>query len=123
MFIEDMARNGLNLYFDSDIRRLSFSPEPKLISDSSYDQTVAQALAEDERGRIFVMKSRSEARFLEEARLAGRTPVRLGILPESHARVVLEHGWLPVFLITTKPNRPVYTLAGDFPVPGPIRRD
>ena len=35
MFIEDMARNGLNLYFDSDIRRLSFSPEPKMMSTPS----------------------------------------------------------------------------------------
>jgi len=123
MFIEDMARNGLNLYFDSDIRRLSFSPEPKMISDSSYDQTVAEALREDGRGRVFVMKRRSEAGFLEEARLAGRTPVLLGILPESHSRVVLEDGWWPVYLTSTEPNRPVYTLAGDFPVPGPVRRD
>ena len=66
---------------------------------------------------------RSESGFLEEARRAGRTPVLLGILPESHSRIVLEDGWLPVFLTTTEPNRPVYMLAGDFPVPGPVRRD
>ena len=44
-------------------------------------------------------------------------------MPESHARIVMQDGWLPVFLITTEPNRPVYTLAGDYPVPGPVRRD
>jgi 4-amino-4-deoxy-L-arabinose transferase-like glycosyltransferase len=123
MFLDDMARNGLNLYFDSDIRRLSFTPEPKQISDSSYDQTLAEALAENKRGRIFVMKRDSEARFLEAARLAGRVPRRLGVLPESRSRLVLEAGWKPVYLTRTAPNRPVYTLAGDFPVPGPVRRD
>lgn len=123
MFIEDMARNGLNLYFDSDIRRLSFTPEPKQISDSSYDQTVAEALAQDARGRIFVMKRASEAEFLAAARAAGRVPVRLGMLPESHARLEMEDGWKPVFRTRSKLNRPVYTLAGDFPGPGPVRRD
>ena len=123
MFVEDMARNGLNLYFDSDIRRLSFTPEPKPLSDSSYDLTVAEALVLRERGRIFVMKSESEARFLAEAAQAGVRPVLLGTLPESHARLVLERGWLPVFRITTRPNRRVYTLDGDYPVQGPVRRD
>ena len=123
MFIEDIARNGLNLYYDSDIQRLSFLPEPKMISDSTYDQTVDQALARADRGRVFVMKKRSEAAFLAAAAHAGRKPLRLGVMPESHARVVIEDGWKPVFRIRTEPNRVVYTLAGDFPVPGPLRRD
>jgi len=123
MFIEDMARNGLNLYFDSDIRRLSFTPEPKMISDSSYDQTVAEARAEDNPGPVVLMKPPRGAPFLAAAARAGKQPLRLGVLPESHGRLVLEDGWKPVFRIRTEPNRPVYTLAGDFPVPGPIRRD
>jgi 4-amino-4-deoxy-L-arabinose transferase-like glycosyltransferase len=123
MFIEDMTRNGLNLYYDSDIRRLSFEPEPKLISDSSYDETVAAALREKVRGRVFVLKRPSEAKFVAAVRAAGLEPVRLGVLPESHGKLVLEHGWKPVLHIRTEPNRLVYTIAGDFPVPGPIRRD
>jgi 4-amino-4-deoxy-L-arabinose transferase len=122
MFVDDMARNGLNLYFDSDVRRLSFDPEPKALSDSSYDQTVAEALAGPERGRVFVMKSAGEARFLAEAARAGKQPRLLGSLPESHGTLKWE-GAKPVYLLTTKPNRRVYTLAGDFPVPGPVRRD
>jgi 4-amino-4-deoxy-L-arabinose transferase-like glycosyltransferase len=122
MFVEDMARNGLNLYFDSDIQRLSFTPEPKALSDSTYDQTVAQALAQRQRGRIFVMKREAEARFLSEASRAGARPLLLGTLPETHARLVLD-GWRPVYRITTRPNRRVYTLDGDYPVPGPLRRD
>jgi len=122
MFVEDLARNGLNLYFDSDIQRLSIDPQPKAISDSSYDQTVAEALKQDERGRVFVMKLGREANFLEEARNAGKQPLRLGNMPETHAKLVME-GWKPVYRIRTEPNRVVYTLAGDFPVPGPIRRD
>jgi 4-amino-4-deoxy-L-arabinose transferase-like glycosyltransferase len=122
MFVDDMARNGLNLYFDSDIRRLSFEPEPKAISDSSYDATVAQALARPERGRVFVMKREGEARFLAAVAQAGKQPLLLGTLPESHARLAWRDGGL-VYLIRTTPNRRVYTLAGDFPVPGPVRRD
>ena len=122
LFVDDMARNGLNLHFDSDVRRLSFEPEPKALSDSSYDETVAQALARPERGRVFVMKSAAEARFLAEAARAGRRPLLLGTLPESHGRVRFE-GLKPVYHVRTKPNRRVYTLAGDFPVPGPVRRD
>ena len=123
MFTDDMTRNGLNLYFDSDIRRLSFQPEPKMISDSSYDQTVDEALAEPIRGRVFVLKRKGEARFLAAVRRAGREPVLLGVLPESHARLELDDGWKPVYRFRVEPNRLVYTLAGDFPVPGPIRRD
>jgi len=123
MFTEDMTRNGLNLYFDSDIRRLSFEPVPKMISDSSYDETLDQALAEPIRGRVFVLKRAGEAAFLAAVKRAGQVPVRLGVLPETHARVELEDGWKPVYRIRTEPNRLVYTLAGDFPVPGPIRRD
>jgi hypothetical protein len=122
MFVDDMARNGLNLYFDSDVRRLSFDPEPKALSDSSYDQTVAEALARTERGRVFIMKTAGEARFLAEVARAGRQPRLLGTLPESHGRLAWE-GATPVYLFNTRPNRRVYTLAGDFPVPGPVRRD
>lgn len=122
MFVEDLARNGLNLYFDSDIQRLSIDPQPRAISDSSYDQTVAEAMQGDDRGRVFVMKLSREANFLEAARNAGKQPLRLGTMPETHAKLVME-GWKPVYRIRTEPNRVVYTLAGDFPVPGPIRRD
>jgi 4-amino-4-deoxy-L-arabinose transferase-like glycosyltransferase len=123
MFVDDMARNGLNLYFDSDIERLSFEPEPKMISDSTYDQTVDEALARGDRGRVFVMKREGEARFLAAAARARKQPLLLGTLPETHGRLVVEDGWKPVYRIRTRPNRVVYTLAGDFPVPGPMRRD
>ena len=47
----------------------------------------------------------------------------LGTMPETHGRLVVEDGWKPVYRIRTQPNRVVYTLAGDYPVPGPLRRD
>ena len=122
MFVDDMARNGLNLYFDSDIRRLSFTPEPKPISDSSYDQTVAEALRGSERGRVFVMKREGEARFLAEAARAGKRAQLLGTLPESHGKLAWDEGG-PAYRVRTEPNRRVYALAGDFPVAGPVRRD
>ena len=114
MFVEDMTRNGLNLYFDSDIQRVSFKPMPKMMSDSSFDQTVAQSLQGDARQRVYIMKRTVERYFLNELQAAGKTPVLLGILQESHARVAW-HGLLPVFLISERPNRVAYTIAGDFP--------
>jgi hypothetical protein len=35
LFVEDMTRNGLNLYLDTDIERISFKPQPTRMSDSS----------------------------------------------------------------------------------------
>jgi 4-amino-4-deoxy-L-arabinose transferase-like glycosyltransferase len=101
LFVEDTTRNGLNLYLDTSIERISFKPQPKRISDSSYDQTVASELQENERGRVFIMKREVEGYFLTELRVAGKTPVLLGVLPEIHGRADRE--------------RIVYTLAGDFP--------
>jgi hypothetical protein len=54
---------------------------------------------------------------------ARKQPLLLGTLPETHGRLVVEDGWKPIYRIRTRPNRVVYTLAGDFPVPGPLRRD
>ena len=104
LFVEDMTRNGLNLYFDSDIQRLSFKPMPKMMSDSSYDQTVAEDLRKNETQRVFIMKREVEGYFLTELRNAGKTPVLLGVLPEIRGRPERE--------------RVVYTVAGDFPEPG-----
>jgi hypothetical protein len=104
MFVEDMTRNGLNLYFDSDIERLSFKPMPKMMSDSSFDQTVAQALGQHKSQRVFIMKREVQGYFLTELRNAGKTPVLLGVLPEIRGR--------------TERDRVIYTLAGDFPQTG-----
>ena len=105
LFVEDMTRNSLNLYFDSQIERVSFKPQPKMLSDSSYDQTVAEELAENEQRRVFIMKREVEQYFLNELRVAGKTPVRLGVLPEVRGR--------------TERDRVVYTIAGDFPATTP----
>ena len=101
LFVEDTARNGLNLYLDTDIERLSFKPQPKMLSDSSYDQTVAGELAEPETGRVFIMKIEVERYFLDAVREGGKQPVRLGTIPDARGR--------------TERDRVVYTLAGDFP--------
>ena len=101
LFIEDMTRNGLNLYLDTDIERLSFKPQPTMMSDSSYDQTLAAEFAEAEDGRVFIMKIEVERYFLDACREMGKTPVRLGSIADAGGR---KHR-----------DRVVYTLAGDFP--------
>jgi hypothetical protein len=101
LFVEDMTRNGLNLYLDSDIERLSFKPQPKMMSDSSYDQTVAGELAEGETARVFIMKREVERYFLDAIRAGGKVPVLLGVIHDAQGRRQRE--------------RVVYTLEGDFP--------
>ena len=86
-----------------------------------YQTTYHRASSVDEAVSLFGKSS--EAKFLAAVRAAGLVPVRLGVLPESHGKFVLQDGWKPVVRIRTEPNRLVYTIAGDFPVPGPIRRD
>jgi hypothetical protein len=95
-----MTRNGLNLYLDTSIERLSFKPQPKRISDSSYDTTVAAALAAPGRHRVFIMKREVERYFLDAVRASGHAPVRLGVVADAQGRATRE--------------RVVYTLAGEF---------
>ena len=101
LFVEDMTRNGLNLYFDTEIERVSFKPQPKMMSDSSYDQTLAEALREDRRPRVFIMKSGVEGYFFDAVRAGGKTPLRLGAIGDAKSRAAR--------------GRVVYTLRGDFP--------
>lgn len=101
LFVEDMTRNSLNLYFDSDIERLSFKPMPRQMSDSSYDQTVADELRENKTHRVFIMKREVERYFLNELRSAGKTPVLLGAIHDLRSKAHDDHV--------------VYTLAGEFP--------
>ena len=101
LFVEDMTRNGLNLYLDTDIERVSFKPIQKMISDSSYDSTLAQALAQPGSHRVFIMKRNVEQFFLDAVKAAHKSPVLLGRIEEAKKRDDRE--------------RVVYTLAGDFP--------
>ena len=99
-FVEDDTRYGLNLYFDSDIERLSFVPMPKLMSDAAYDQSLADVLAEHEKKRVFIMKRDAEDTFLNELHAAGKKPIQLGLLADVRGR--------------QERDRIVYTVAGDF---------
>jgi hypothetical protein len=53
------------------------------------------------RRRVFIMKRDMEGFFLTELRLAGKTPVLLGKVPEIRGR--------------RERDRVIYTVAGDFP--------
>lgn len=101
VFVEDMTRNGLNLYLDTDIERVSFKPIQKMISDSSYDSTLAEALAQPGSRRVFIMKASVEQFFLDSIKAANKAPVLLGHIEEARKR----------------PDRArvVYTIEGDFP--------
>ena len=101
IFVEDMSRNGLNLYFDADIKKVSFTPRPKPISDSSYDSSLAEELALAPDRRVFIFKRGIEIRYLAETAKAGITPIKLGEWIEGQ-----------------KPgprDRMLYVLPGDFP--------
>ena len=101
IFVEDMSRNGLNLYFDADIKKVSFTPRPKPISDSSYDSSLAEELALAPDRRVFIFKREIETRYLAETAQAGIQPIKLGEWIEGQ-----------------KPgprDRMLYVLPGDFP--------
>ena len=101
LFVEDMTRNGLNLYLDTDIERVSFKPIQKMISDSSYDCTLGEALLQPGSRRVFIMKVNVEQFFLDSVKAAHKAPVLLGRIEEAKKRPERE--------------RVVYTIEGDFP--------
>lgn len=78
VFVEDMARNGLNLYFQADIKKVAFTAKHKPISDSAFDGTLAQAFSEPGDRRIFILTETNHARFLKSAQHAGKRPILLG---------------------------------------------
>ena len=78
IFVEDMSRNGLNLYLRTNIKKVSFEAQPKPISDSAYDSSLAQELAQPADQRLFIMKRETEAAFLDGVQKTGRTPHKLG---------------------------------------------
>ncbi len=101
LFVEDMTRNGLNLYLDTDIERVSFKPIQKMISDSSYDSTLGEALVQPGSHRVFIMKANVEQFFLDSVKAAHKAPILLGRIDEAKKR--------------PERARVVYTLSGDFP--------
>ena len=78
IFVEDMSRNGLNLYLQTNIKKVSFEPRPKPISDSAFDSSLAQELAQPADQRLFIMKREMEQAFLAGVQASGRTPRKLG---------------------------------------------
>ena len=100
IFVEDMSRNGLNLYFQTNVKKVSFTKKPKPISDSAYDSSLLEELAQKPDNRISIMKRDTEQSFLAELIKSNITPVKLGEWQEK-----------------TKPSdrdRMIYTLDGEF---------
>ena len=64
VFVEDMSLYGLHLYLGSRINKVSFKPDPKRISDSKFDMTLAQALDQRQGKRIFIFKRENEQYFI-----------------------------------------------------------
>lgn len=56
VFVEDMARYGLNLYLMAQIEKISLAPEPDAHFNPTYDEDLAVELAERERGVVFIAK-------------------------------------------------------------------
>ena len=100
IFVEDMSRNGLNLYFQTNVKKVSFTKKPKPISDSAYDSSLLEELTQKPDNRIFIMKRDSEQAFLAELDKSEINAVKLG-------------EWLE----KPKPSnrdRMIYTLDGEF---------
>ncbi|MBP7371001.1 MAG: glycosyltransferase family 39 protein, partial [Arenimonas sp.] len=100
IFVEDMSRNGLNLYFQTNIKKVSFIKQPKPISDSANDSSLAEELAKQPDHRIFIMKRENEQAFLDELTRHNQQAHKLGEWIESDAK--------------SQRDRMIYTLANEF---------
>jgi 4-amino-4-deoxy-L-arabinose transferase-like glycosyltransferase len=61
VFVEDMARYGLNLYLDADIEKVSLAPVPGARFNPTFDQDLASELAEHESGVVYVARQQDWA--------------------------------------------------------------
>ncbi len=100
IFVEDMTRYGLHLYLGSKINKVSFKPQPKIISDSSFDMTLAHALEQKAGKRIFIFKRENEQYFKNALQEKNILPVYLGVIPDHKNR--------------KQEDRLVYTIPGEF---------
>ncbi len=100
IFVEDMARYGLHLYLDAQINKVSFEPQTKRISDSAFDMSLTQALAQKPGKRIFILKRENEARFKNALREKNLSPIFLGVIADYKAR--------------SNEDRLLYTLPAEF---------
>lgn len=100
VFVEDMALYGLHLYLGSRINKVSFKPDPKRISDSKFDMTLAQALDQKPAKRIFIFKRENEPYFINTLREKNLQPLRLGVVPDYKKR--------------QQEDRLIYTIPGEF---------
>ena len=100
IFVEDMTLYGLHLYLGSRINKVSFKPDPKRISDSRFDMTLAEALAQEPGKRIFIFKRENEQYFISALTEKNLRPLRLGVISDHKKR--------------PKNDRLVYTIPGEF---------
>ncbi len=100
VFVEDMSLYGLHLYLGSRINKVSFKPDPKRISDSKFDMTLAQALDQRQGKRIFIFKRENEQYFISTLREKNLQPLRLGVVADYKKR--------------PENDRLVYTIPGEF---------
>lgn len=100
IFVEDMTRYGLHLYLGSKINKVSFKPQPKDISDSSFDMTLAHALEQTPGKRIFIFKRENEQYFKNALQEKNISPIYLGVIPDHKNR--------------RQEDRLVYTIPGEF---------
>ncbi len=70
VFVDTKARYGLSFYTGAEVERVDFGPLPGPAPLLGQAQTLLQELAEDEPGRIFLLRSGDREKFL--ARLASR---------------------------------------------------
>jgi len=102
IFVEDMTRYGLHLYLGASINKVSFKPQPKSISDSQFDMTLAQALDHEPGKRIFVLKRENEQYFITALREKNKVPLYLGVIHDHKNR--------------SRDDRLIYTLPGEFQI-------
>ncbi len=93
VFIDTSARYGLALYFPVTVSKISLQPFEWRISDSPFDHTLTEELANKPvGGRVFLIMAAEQQQFLEQVQSSGHLAVPLGVIGKRKPQLVYTLG-------------------------------
>jgi hypothetical protein len=78
VFVEDMARYGLNLHLKAGVEKISLTPMPGARFNPQFDEDLAAELAERESGVVYITKQAQWPQVAERIRAQGYVIEPLG---------------------------------------------
>jgi 4-amino-4-deoxy-L-arabinose transferase len=89
VFVDDSARYGLAMYFPVTVSKITLKAFDWQISDSPFDHTLADELANKPAGgRVFIIRTVEKRQFLEQVHASGHQAVSLGAIGKLKPQLV-----------------------------------